>query len=294
MKRKSSFCKISAVIFTLAVLSIITITDAQIQSGYAQTRDVFIPNLWDENERFPKPDLNRQPRLRFLTTTDFPPFNFIDRKKRLSGFHIDLAREICRQLELLNRCEIQALPWDELEKAIEEGDGEALLAGHAISSELREKFMFSRPYLRIPGRFVVRTDSELEAPAFQSLFRKTIGVVKGSSHAAYFDEVFASRTAKMFDTREAALQELSSGEIDAVFSDALSLSFWLSSAVSKDCCMFLDAAFESRKHFGAGLAVALPKGRQDLVDAMNYALSRINDEGRFAELYLRYFPVGIY
>ncbi|MEL7429834.1 MAG: transporter substrate-binding domain-containing protein, partial [Pseudomonadota bacterium] len=67
----------------------------------AQTRDVFIPNFWDNSERLQKPDLDQLPRLRFLTTTDFPPFNFIDRKRRLSGFHVDLAREICTQLGVL-------------------------------------------------------------------------------------------------------------------------------------------------------------------------------------------------
>jgi len=58
------------------------------------------------------------PRMRFLTTTDFPPFNFIDRKKRLTGFHVDLARAICEELEVLNRCQIQGLPWEELQDTL--------------------------------------------------------------------------------------------------------------------------------------------------------------------------------
>ncbi|MBL8583413.1 MAG: amino acid ABC transporter, partial [Rhizobiaceae bacterium] len=31
------------------------------------------PNLWDSKERLPNPDLSNRARLRFLTTTDFPP-----------------------------------------------------------------------------------------------------------------------------------------------------------------------------------------------------------------------------
>lgn len=260
----------------------------------AQTRDVFIPNFWDNSERLQKPGLDQLPRLRFLTTTDFPPFNFIDRKKRLSGFHVDLAREICTQLGVLNRCEIQALPWDELEKALADGEGEAIIAGHQVSSETRKTLLFSRPYMRIPGRFVVREENALEGPAFEALFRKKTGVVTGSAHEAYFKSAFASRTAEGFATRAAALAALQAGDIDAVFSDALSLSFWLTSAASNDCCRFLDGAFESREHFGAGLSVAVAKDRQDLANAMDYALSEISREGRFAELYLRYFPNGLY
>ncbi|MDJ0612393.1 MAG: transporter substrate-binding domain-containing protein [Rhizobiaceae bacterium] len=262
------------------------------QEAFAQ--DVTIPNYWDEAERFQKPDMKAQPRLRFLTTTDFPPFNFIDRKKRLTGLHVDLARAICAELEVLNRCEIQALPWGDLKKAMENGEGDAILAGIAISEETRKHYAFSRPYLRVPARFVVRKDSALEGSAYDALFRKKIGVVTGSNHSGYFAEVFSARTPVEFETRDAALQALQKQEIDAVFSDALSLSFWLASAASDNCCEFLDGAFESQKHFGAGLSVALPKGNQDMVDAMNYALKEINQKGTFAELYLRYFPLGLY
>ncbi len=253
-----------------------------------------IPNYWDEAERFEKPDLKTLPRLRFLTTTDFPPFNFIDRKKRLTGLHVDLARAICAELDVLNRCEIQAVPWGELNSSLQKNEGEAVLAGIAVNDQTRKDYDFSRAYLRIPARFVVRKDADLSGDAYSTLFRKKIGIIAGSNHAVYFGQVFGSRTSVEFKTREDALVALQKKDVDAVFSDALSLSFWLASSASNDCCNFLDGAFESERHFGGGLSVALPKGRQDLVDAMNYALKEINQKGTFAELYLRYFPLGLY
>lgn len=260
----------------------------------AQAQQTMIPNFWDKNERFEKPDFSRTPRLRFLTTTDFPPFNFVDRKKRLSGFHVDLARAICIELEVLNRCEIQALPWDELKPALDKGDGEAILAGHSIDPETRKLFSFSRSYLRIPGRFVTHSNSELTPPIYDSLFRKKTGLVLGSSHQAYFEKVFPNRQSVAFPSRQEALDALKKKEVDAVFSDAVSLSFWVTSAASDDCCSFVDGPFESEEFFGNGMAVTLPKGDQKMIDAMNFALSRINGKGTFAELYLRYFPVGLF
>lgn len=262
--------------------------------GQVKADEIFIPNYWDESERFAKPDLKTLPRLRFLTTTDFPPFNFIDRKKRLTGLHVDLARAICAELDILNRCEIQALPWGELNEALKKGEGDAILAGIAISPDTRKSYDFSRSYLRIPARFVVRKDAGLTGEAYDALFKKKIAVVSNSTHAGYFEEVFANRTPIEFKTREEALSALQKQEVDAVFSDSLSLSFWLASSASNDCCAFLDGAFESEKHFGAGLSVALPKERQDLVNAMNYSLKELNQKGTFAELYLRYFPLGLY
>ena len=45
--------------------------------------------FWDANERLAKPDLSGLARLRFVTTTDFAPFNFIDAKGRLMGVAFD-------------------------------------------------------------------------------------------------------------------------------------------------------------------------------------------------------------
>ncbi|TIT46268.1 MAG: transporter substrate-binding domain-containing protein, partial [Mesorhizobium sp.] len=77
----------------------------------ARAAEPQVPVLWDAKERLPKPDLSALPRLRFLTTTDFPPFNFLDGAGRLSGFHVDLARAICAELGIAEKCQIQALPW---------------------------------------------------------------------------------------------------------------------------------------------------------------------------------------
>ena len=257
-------------------------------------QSLIIPNFWDSNERFVKPALTLRPRLRFLTTTDFPPFNFVDRKKRLSGFHVDLAREICAELDVLAKCQIQALPWDELDKAIEEGEGEAIIAGLAVTTASREKYEFSRPYLQIPGRFVTRRGSEIVEPVYESLFRKTVGVVASSGHKAYFERSFASRTARVFQTRQMAFNALKNGEIDAVFTDAVSASFWLASSGAEDCCEFTGGPYISEEYFGRGLAIAVKKGDAELADAFNYALKAINDNGKFKELYLRYFPLGLY
>ncbi|PCI05885.1 MAG: amino acid ABC transporter [Hyphomicrobiales bacterium] len=262
------------------------------QSALAQ--ESFVPNFWDKHERFVKPDMSDVPRLRFLTTTDFPPFNFIDRNKRLTGFNVDLARAICHELGIIKRCQIQALPWDELEGALKKGDGELILAGTAISEESRKIYNFSRPYFHIPGRFVTRQDGGLRDPIYDNLFKKTTGVVTGSAHEAYFSKVFGERKFTTFATRTDALAALQKGEVDAVFSDGLSLVFWLASAASNNCCRFVDGPFLSEEYFGKGLAVAMPKGNEKLKAAMDFALKSINDKGVFTELYLRYFPIGMF
>ncbi len=116
-------------------------------------------------ERLVRPDISGMLRLRFLTTTDFPPFNFIDQADRLSGFHVDLARALCEELAMQTRCQIQALPYEQLADALDAGQGEAVLAGVAVTTELRERFRFTRPYLLLPARFLVNRQKRLTRAA---------------------------------------------------------------------------------------------------------------------------------
>ena len=82
-------------LFVALVMLVVSVASAQ---------NIAIPNFWDPQERFIKPNVKNLQRLRFLTTTDFPPFSYIDKSKRLSGFHVDLARAICSELELDRAC----------------------------------------------------------------------------------------------------------------------------------------------------------------------------------------------
>lgn len=260
----------------------------------ANAASVTIPNFWDPGERLAKPDIDGLPRLRFLTTTDFPPFNFIDRNRRLAGFHIDLARAICAELGILPKCQIQALPWEELETAIKKGDGEAILAGLEITPETVSRYEFSRTYFRVPARFVVRRDEPFADRAAIALRAKKTGIIAGSRHAAWFVKAFPRLQSQTFASRKEALDALQQKKVDAVFTDAVSLSFWLQSDASADCCKFADGPYLSDDDFGADMAIAFAKGNPDLVNAANYALKEINDKGIFAELYLRYFPLGLF
>lgn len=263
-------------------------------SSKTLAQPVNVPNFWDPNVIIQKPGKLTVQRFKFLTTTDFPPFNFIDRRKRLSGFHIDLAREICRELQVLKLCLIQALPWDELEGVMQSGEAEILMAGLQKDDISLEKYAFTQAYFRIPGRFVALNKSALSAPIYANLFRKKTGVVTGSAHETYMREFFENREIIGFETLQKAHDALKKGEVDAVFSDAVSQAFWLASDASEKCCQMAGGPFLSNKHFGSGLHLAVAKDRADLIGPLNYALRRINDTGKFRELYLRYFPIGLF
>ena len=256
--------------------------------------DPAIPYFWDAKERLTRPDLSAVTRLRFLTTIDFPPFNFIDSTGRISGFNVDLARAICAELGITDKCQIQALPWNELEQAVEDGEGEAIIAGLAVTEANRRRYGFSRSYLRFPARFVMRRADAVSEPLYRKLAGERVGVVAGSAHERALRDLFPEMKPVTYSRSQWMFDDLKDGKIAAVFSDGMRLGFWLAGSSSQRCCRFAGGPYLAPEYFGDGLAIAAPADRPELVQAFDYALREINAKGKFAEFYLRYFPVSFF
>ncbi|MER0238227.1 transporter substrate-binding domain-containing protein [Fulvimarina sp. MAC8] len=257
-----------------------------------RAQDVELPSFIDQRQRLTRPELPDLSRLRFLTATDYPPFNFLDARGRLVGFNVDLTRAICVELDILPVCQIEALPFGDLEEALAAGRGEAVIAGLAINPGSRNRFAFSQSYLRFPARFVTRKSDPIAVPISSNLQGKVIGISAGSAHEAMFRAFFPQAEARGFDDRSEALEAVKSGEIAGYFGDGISLSFWLESERADGCCAFSDGPFLSNQYLGEGLSVAVRAQDSELADAIDYALVQIVEDGTFSELLLRYFPVN--
>lgn len=265
-----------------------------VSSPPARAQDTDLPILFDARERLVRPDVSSVLRLRFLTTTDFPPFNFTDQSGRLAGFHVDLARALCAELGLQSRCQIQAMPYGQLVSALEAGQGEAVMAGVAVTPDLREQFNFTRPYLLLPARFLMQGDAVLPRQDAQGLFGRKVGVVKDTAHAAMLKSFFPDIEAVPFDDQDALMKALKEKQVPAVFADALQLSFWMMSPAAEGCCRFLDGPFLSERHLGEGMTIMVRGQDGALMAALESALAALSKDGRLEEIYLRYFPAGLF
>lgn len=259
---------------------------------YAQGVDT--PNFRDQSVRATEPQLAGRTRIRFLTSTDYPPFNFLDQSGRLTGLNIDLVRSICDELRVAPICQIEARPFDELSKALTNGEGEAIAAGVAITADSRSRYAFTRPYFQYPARFVVRRAHSINDDLDTGLQGRKIGAVAGSAHEAMLKSFFPRATVVDFDTRDNALAAVRSGAADAYFGDGVGLSFWLASESAADCCQFAGGPYLSDRFLGEGLAIAVRPDDAELAKAFDYAINRIVTDGRMSEIMLRYFPISAF
>jgi polar amino acid transport system substrate-binding protein len=251
---------------------------------------VQVPGFWDPRRRPERPDLTRLNTLRFLTETDYPPFNFAGPDGNPQGFNVDLARIMCEELKI--GCTVQMRRFETLVAALNENRGDAVIASLAATPEVRSKIDFTDPYYRTPARFVARRDSPIEEPLPEKLEGRKVAVAAGTAHEAYLKALFTEVEVRPYPTVDVARLALRRGDVDLLFGDAISLAFWLNGTDSENCCAFRGGPFLDGRYFGEGVGVAVRRGNDTVRLALNYALFRTWEQGRFTDLWLRYFPIS--
>lgn len=230
--------------------------------------------------------------IRFLTESDFPPFDFYDEDGVLVGFNVDVARAICE--ELATACDIKVRPWAELLPALQRGEADAVIAGHVVTPQTLNEVAFTDRYFHTPARFAGKTGGEPIEMTPEGLESKRIGVAKNTAHEAFLRTFFKSSAIKSYESPDLARDALIQGEVDYVFDDGISLVFWLHGTASKRCCELKGGPYLEPKFFGDGIAIAVPKNDEQIKTLINGALARLRSNGRLSEITERYFPVKIY
>ena len=234
----------------------------------------------------------RRNMLRFLTTSDYPPFNYHDEDGVLTGFNVDLARAIC--LEMTVPCDVATRTWEELLPALGRRQADAVIAGHLVSARAMTTIDFTDRYFFTPGRFVGRrAGAQLEITP-SGLASTRIAVAKGTTHEAYVRAFFVDSAIQAFDTQELARDALMGGKVELVFDDGVSLVLWINGEASKGCCDLKGGPYLEPKYFGDGIAIAVDKREWQLRGDLNRALRKLRASGRFEELVLRYFPYRVF
>lgn len=234
----------------------------------------------------------RRVAIRFLTESDFPPFNYFDEDNVLTGFNVDIAKAVC--LELDAACDIRVRPWAELLPALEKGEADAVIASHRPTANALKVVDFSEPYYFTPAHFAGKRGGDPLDVTPEGLEGMTIAVAKGTAHEAYLRAFFRDSLLRIFDTVELARDALVAGTVDLLFDDGISLAFWLNGTASKACCEFKGGPFAEPKYFGDGIGIAVNGEDVQLQRLINTALRGIRQSGRYQELLLRYFPMRVF
>jgi len=233
------------------------------------------------------PDLSRLQHLRFLTTDDFYPFNYRPEKGTpLAGYNVDLMRAICKELHVLPKCELEPVPFNKLVENLQKGEGDAILAGlSAEAAGIPQDIVFSKPYMLFPARFLCLTSNLAQHKPIE---QQHVGVLSKTKHIGLLHSYFPNIKYTQYEKIEDLTSALQKNEIDAIFGDGRFL------AALNGPYSFEGQAYYNENYLGTGMRVATLSKRNDILEAVNYAIEQLAKKGELYMIYLRYFSRNFY
>ena len=250
------------------------------------------PGLWDLRRRPDRPDLRAIQQIRFLTEDEYPPFNFQGSSGTLEGFNVDLARAICAELAV--PCTVQARRWDTIVAALEAGQGDVIAASLAANGRsARAPALHRRPTIARPARFVVKRDGVADVSP-KALAGKRVAVVgrhrpRGLSSGPSFRTPRLVARPTEAAAREALRRQARPTSCSAT---ASSLRVLAQRDVVGRLLPVRRRPLSRDRYFGEGIGMALRPADDTLRRAIDFALFRLWEDGAYADLVRRWFPVS--
>ena len=213
---------------------------------------------------------------------NWSPWTYHDEKtNELTGLEVDIANLIAEGLGV--KAEFQEAPWDALLAGVDAGRFDIICNGVGYTEERAKSYSFTTPYVYSNKVLVVAADN-VEIKTVDDLKGKKTANSASSTYAALAEEYGA--TLVPVDTLGETMDMLVQGRVDATLNAQVSIVDYLREHP--------DAKIKTVQVLaGDPVAYPLHKGEeyQSLVDAINEILEAARQDGRLAEISIKYFGV---
>ena len=237
--------------------------------------------------------------LVIATSTDYPPFSYLDEQGQPAGFDYQYGNMLCEALGAT--CSWRTGPFEEVFERTRRGEFD-LTVNSFTRTEYRERLVgFSAPYYRSYGQFVRLAGSQAELDE-----TSTVAVQSGTIYERYLETPELMHVATIaFENQEDAFRAVAEGKADLTIADdvitdlAVNGSPFLGDGKLGEFervgepIMPLEGTPEFEA-LGAGeIGVIVPLENVDLLADINRAIGEINRGGAMAEVSRGYFGRNI-
>jgi glutamine transport system substrate-binding protein len=211
------------------------------------------------------------------TDTAFVPFEFKEGDKYV-GFDIDMWDAIAKEIGVTYT--LQPMDFNGIIPALQTKQVDVALAGITIKEERQKVIDFSDGYYDSGFLLMVPADSDIKGA--DDLKGKILAVKTGTSATDYAKEHFTETELRQFPNVDNAYLELQTGRVDAAMHDTPNVLYYVATAGGGKVKVVGEQMMAHQ--YGIGF----PKG-SELVEKVNAALANMKKDGRYNEIYKRWF-----
>lgn len=231
-------------------------------------------------------DIQKKGKLVMYTEASFPPFEYV-KNGEIMGVDIDISKAIAQDLgvELV----VKNAKFDTLLGSLKSKKADFIAAGLSKTPERLQEVDFSIEYLSARQSIISRKNAELNS--LDSLKGKKIGVQTGTTSDSVMSENVKTvlkdtgTEVKYYSSPLDATQDLLAGRIDAVAVDEIVGDNIIQKETGLSLAILKDQDGVDVKEI---TAIAINKGNNTLVDAINKTLKRLLDEGKINEFLINH------
>lgn len=219
----------------------------------------------------------------------FVPMGFKDNKGEITGFDVDLAKEVGKRIG--KEIKFQPIDWSMKETELNSKNIDFIWNGYTITEERKEKVAFSKPYLE--NRQVIITLSSSSINKKEDLKSKKISAQSGSSSVDAINKepdlvkAFNGGKPVLFETNNEALMDLEAGRVDAVVADEILARYYMKQrGESKYKVLTEDFG---KEEYGIGIR----KDDKELLEKVDKALEDMKKDGTSKAISEKWFGEDI-
>ena len=210
----------------------------------------------------------------------FKPMGYTDENDEIVGFDIDLAKEVCKRLDI--ELVTYGVNWDTKEIDLDAGTIDCIWNGLSVSEERKQVMLMSEPYMENEMVFAVNEDSDIKT--LDDLKGKKVAVQNGSTAQEILlaSDIAADITVTELGTNVEALTNLEMNMCDAVFLDSVVANYEITT--SKKAFRTLEEGLSPEQY-----AIGFRLGDQQLCDKITETLKEMKADGIIEEISTKWF-----
>lgn len=216
------------------------------------------------------------------TEGTYPPFTFHDESGELTGFDVEIAREVAERLGV--EAKFLETQWDGMFAGLDSGRFDMVANQVGIREDRLESYDFSDPYITSAAVLVTSAD-ETEITSFEGLEGKKSAQSLTSNYADIAKEFGAELTG--VEGFNQAIELLVSDRVDATVNDKISVLDFLKQRPDAP----IQIADESDDASQSGLQFRKDSGA--IIDEVNKALAEMIEDGTYEEISQKWFGENV-
>ena len=206
----------------------------------------------------------------------------------LTGFEVDIAKEICSRLGVEPDFQISS-SWDPVEAGMDSGRYDCIICGVNPKPERQEKYNMSIAYAENPFCLVVAGDNE-EITSFADLAGKSCANALNSTAG----DLARKSGAELSDASlPAAMDLIVSGRADATVNNVAAVEEYMKERPDMNVKIAAIYEPEEGEEWIIQSAVAFQKGADTLTEKVNEILQEMIDDGTCYDLTVQYFGQSV-